>query len=378
MKKNAIVIGAGIVGLAITRSLAQKGYHVDVFDRSAFAVGASIRNFGMIWPIGQTEGKMYDRAMLSKSIWNQVAEDAGIWYNPSGSFHLAYTDLEWEVLSAFYEGVKTNRKYKLMDASEVLRNSSAVNPVNLKGGLFSPDEMIVDSPLAIASLPNYLENKYDVQFHWQEHAKEVETGILRTTHAKYEADEIYVCTGPDFENLFPEIFEANMSTKCKLQMLKTVSQPNDWQLGPSLCGGLSLTHYHSFQAAGSSLDLLKKYYADTMPDYITWGIHVMISQNSRGELIIGDSHEYGPTHDPFDKQFINTLILDYLKQFSVYPDQRIAATWNGTYPKLKNGASELVVSPMEGVTIVNGLGGAGMTLSFGLAEQIVNDKYSRI
>ena len=103
-----------------------------------------------------------------------------------------------------------------------------------------------------------------------------------------------------------------------------------------------------------------------------WGIHVMVSQNSRGELIIGDSHEYGPTHDPFDKKFINDLILEYLNGFATYPDTTIAATWNGVYTKLKNGAKELIANPLPGVTIVNGLGGAGMTLSFGLAEQIVN------
>lgn len=99
----------------------------------------------------------------------------------------------------------------------------------------------------------------------------------------------------------------------------------------------------------------------------------MVSQNSRGELIIGDSHEYGPTHDPFDKHFINQLILDYLKSFALFPDNTIAATWNGTYPKLKNGGTELVLSPIPGVTIVNGVGGAGMTLSFGLAEQVVDN-----
>jgi hypothetical protein len=42
----------------------------------------------------------------------------------------------------------------------------------------------------------------------------------------------------------------------------------------------------------------------------------MAAQNESGELTIGDSHEYGHTHDPFDKAFINDLILEYLKGFA--------------------------------------------------------------
>jgi len=94
-----------------------------------------------------------------------------------------------------------------------------------------------------------------------------------------------------------------------------------------------------------------------------------------GELIIGDSHEYGPTHDPFDKNDVNQLILDYLYGFGIFPDKTIAATWNGTYAKLKNGGTELILNPIPGVTIVNGLGGAGMTLSFGLADQLINQSF---
>ncbi len=65
--RSAIVIGAGIVGMATARALALEGFSVKVFERSPRAQGASVRNFGMIWPIGQPMGKLYKRAIRSKA-----------------------------------------------------------------------------------------------------------------------------------------------------------------------------------------------------------------------------------------------------------------------------------------------------------------------
>jgi glycine/D-amino acid oxidase-like deaminating enzyme len=104
----------------------------------------------------------------------------------------------------------------------------------------------------------------------------------------------------------------------------------------------------------------------------------MVSQNETGELTVGDSHEYGLTHDPFDKHFINQMILDYLKRFARFKDETITETWNGIYPKLTNGESELILQPEEGVTIINCVGGAGMTLSFGLCEEIIGKASSSL
>jgi glycine/D-amino acid oxidase-like deaminating enzyme len=154
--------------------------------------------------------------------------------------------------------------------------------------------------------------------------------------------------------------------------MRTVPQPNGWRLGPSLCGGLTLTHYGSFAKCASLPSLVARIERET-PHFPKWGIHVMVSQNATGELIIGDSHEYGPNPEPFDRQDIHRWILDYLRTFATAPTFDIAATWNGVYAKLP-GQTEIVLRPMPDVTIVNALSGAGMTLSFGLAEEVMEGK----
>ena len=107
-QKSAIVIGAGIVGLATARALSLKGYDVTVIERSAKAVGASVRNFGMVWPIGQPDGLLYNRALRSKQIWKEIADSIGLWYDEVGSLHLAHHADEWQVLQELYESFSTN------------------------------------------------------------------------------------------------------------------------------------------------------------------------------------------------------------------------------------------------------------------------------
>jgi FAD dependent oxidoreductase TIGR03364 len=371
-QRSAIVIGAGIVGLATARALAVRGYRVKVIERNDKAIGASIRNFGMIWPIGQPDGELYDRAMLSRRLWKEVCDSAGIWYDEVGSLHVAHQKDEWNVLQEL-SGIYSHRNYKLLNATDTISKSAVVVPEGLEGGLFSPDELIVDPRVAIAAIPAWLAEKYGVKFLFGKAVTDVCYPAVYTGTEEWEADEIYVCSGADFETLYPQLFAATPITKCKLQMMRMNAQPGNYRIGPAICGSLSLVHYNAFKAA-SSLKVLNERYKAEYENYLDWGIHVMVSQNQTGQLTVGDSHEYGLTHDPFDKQFINQFILDYLKKFARFKDERIVETWNGIYPKLTNGQTHLVIEPEQGVTVINGLGGAGMTLSFGLCEQVINKR----
>jgi len=366
--RSAIIIGAGIVGLATARALATRGYNITVFERNERAVGASIRNFGMVWPIGQATGPMYERAMLSRSIWKQVCTEAGIWHNEVGSLHLAYHNDELQAISEYVEVNHQHRDCTLLTPEQALERSPAVNPEGLKGALWSGEEMIIESRVAVGQVAAYLAEKYAVEFHWNTAISAIDHPTVSSGSRTWQADEIFVCSGADFETLYPELFLQTQITKCKLQMMRLVTQPDGWRIGPSLCGGLSMVHYPGFQSA-ASLPALRKRYEEQYAEYLKWGIHVMVSQNGSGELTIGDSHEYSLVHDPFDKEFINEMITSYLHTFATFKDWKMLQSWHGIYPKMTNGATELIVDIAPGVTVINGLGGNGMTLSFGLCEE---------
>src|SRR5690349_20330301 len=87
-------IGGGIVGMTDARAALAKGLRVVLFEREQFAIGASVRNFGLLWPVGQEPGPGLNRALRSRQVWNEVADEAGIWLKPNGSLHLAYHDDE--------------------------------------------------------------------------------------------------------------------------------------------------------------------------------------------------------------------------------------------------------------------------------------------
>ena len=374
MKTNssAIVVGAGIVGLATARALSLKGYKVKVIERSERAVGASIRNFGMLWPIGQPDGELYERAIRSKMIWKEIADSIGLWYDECGSLHVANNPDEWLVLQeleAAFSGSK--RPVQLLTKQVIENRFNGLQTQKLIGGLYSPTETIVDPRVAVGAVAGYLAEYLGVDFIWGKNISEVAPGKVVCGKEIFPADLVVICSGADFEVLYPEVFASLSITKCKLQMMRFQPSAMAPRVGTSVCGGLSLIHYHSFKAA-ASLEALRKRYEATLPEYLKWGIHVMISQNEIAVLTVGDSHEYGGTFDPFDKSFINQFILDYLKEFMQCENWQLGQSWNGTYPKMTDGKTEIFLEVEPGVYILNGVGGAGMTLSFGLAEEKID------
>jgi FAD dependent oxidoreductase TIGR03364 len=369
-RADVAIIGAGILGLAHAYVAAKSGKSVMVIEKNRRAAGASVRNFGMVWPIGQPAGTMLELSLRSRELWVEVLDLAKLPRRETGSLHLAYRADEAAVAREFAQlGPKLGYQCSWLNPAEVLERSHAVEPDGLLGALWSNTELTVDPRQIIQSLPTFLAQRYNVQFFFGTAVTAIEPPILYSGNGQWHAETVIVCNGDDFETLYPRHFAASGLTRCKLQMMRTAPQPSGWQLGPSLAAGLTLRFYPAFQVC-TTLQALARRIAEETPEYDRWGIHALVSQTADGALTLGDSHEYGLSVDIFNKEEIDELILRYTRQFLRAPDLTVAERWFGVYAKHPE-KPLVVMQPDDGVRVVASPGGSGMTLSFGVAEQSI-------
>src|SRR5262249_16173281 len=144
---------------------AKRGLKVAVLERAVRASGASVRNFGLIWPIGQPKGRMYELALRSRQHWLEVLDLAGLPYWPEGSLHAAYRDDEARVAREFAEiGPRLGYACAWLNADQTLDRTAALKSAGLIGALWSPTEVSVDPRLTIAALPEFLREQLGVEF----------------------------------------------------------------------------------------------------------------------------------------------------------------------------------------------------------------------
>jgi D-hydroxyproline dehydrogenase subunit beta len=371
-RADLAIVGAGILGLAHAWAAAKAGKQVVVFERSPKASGASVRNFGMIWPIGQPAGELLQLALRSRTLWRELLHEARLPLHETGSLHLTYLPDEAAVAQEF-AALAPNLGYECqwLPTAQVLNRSHAVQPDSLLGALWSPTEFTIDPRQILAELPGFLTERYGVRFLFSTAVRAIEPPVLETANGRWEAEQFLVCSGEDFETLYPSHYAASGLTRCKLQMLRTAPQPSQWELGPSLAAGLTLRFYPSFEVC-TTLTTLKRRITEETPALDKWRIHALVSQTADGALTLGDSHEYGLAVDIFNKTEIDDLILEYTRGFLRAPSLQIAERWHGVYAKHPD-KTLVTIEPEPGVRIVASPGGSGMTLSMGLGEKTIQE-----
>lgn len=361
---DVAVVGAGIVGLAHALACAKRGLRVIVIDRDARANGASIRNFGFVTVSGQEAGTMWNRARRSREIWLEIAEAAGIAVHQRGMLAVARRPEAAAVVEAFANG-PMGGDCTLLGPGEATRRFPQVTG-EVSGALVSPYEIRIEPRVAIPRLAAHLAEAHGVTFMWSAAVRSVEPGEIGTSLGPVRAARAIVAPGDDARTLFPEALASFGLTRCKLQMMRV--RPRHATLPHVLMSDLSLTRYAGFAAQPEAAALRACLDREAGPQ-LAAGVHLLVAAAQDGTCVIGDSHVYDPTPDPFADEAVDELILgEYVALLGHRP--QVLERWTGTYASSPT-SPVIVAAPEPDIRVVTVASGAGMSCSFALAEEVI-------
>lgn len=367
------VVGAGIVGLSVALAAVRKGKRVVVLERGARATGASIRNFGFVTVTGQEAGDHWARAMRSRDIWMQVADEAGIDVLHRGLLLPARRSEAVDVLHAFL-ATPMGEACRMITRGEAASIVPALRIGDVNEILFSPHELRVESTQAIPKIAAWLAEKHGVSFRWSTAASAVYGHRVETSHGPIHADAIVVCPGDDLSTLYPERIGQYGLKICTLQMLRLNAGNPQPKFGAAVMSDLSLARYEGFSALPEAQALARRLDEEKRETRAA-GIHLIAVQSADGSLVVGDSHVYGNAHDPFAQTRFDELILEEFDRVFDLPQREVIQRWVGSYVSSGEG-TVLVDRPDDHVRLVMVTGGTGASTGFALGEQVIDDLYS--
>ena len=154
-RPDAIVVGAGIVGAACARELANEGLRVLVVDRDIVGGGATSAGMGQIVVMDDSDAE-FAITKFSQQLWDELADElpAAVERDPCGTVWVAADDEEMEIVARkerFY--VERGMRAEVLDSETLYRHEPSLRP-GFRGGLRVPGDTVIYSPSATNWLMN--------------------------------------------------------------------------------------------------------------------------------------------------------------------------------------------------------------------------------
>ncbi|SPL90728.1 putative secreted oxidoreductase [[Actinomadura] parvosata subsp. kistnae] len=360
---DLVVVGAGIVGLAHAVDAVARGLSVVVVERDERAVGASVRNFGHGCFTAQ-DGDALRYAMAARTAWLRLAKEAGLRLDETGTVVVARADDEYAVLREF--AAARDGQAVLLDGRRVAERVPV--GAGVVGGAWLPLDVRVDPREAVHAIAAWLAGQ-GVRFHWATTAHLVEPGLVTTSRGRIRAGHVVLAVGHDVDRHFPGLAERAGLRRCVLRMLR-VADPHGRRVDPAVLSGFSLLRYAGFAACPTGPALRARLERER-PELTGIGLNLMLTQRPDGDLIVGDTHAYAVTPEPFGADELDRHILDEAARLLGSGPLAVRERWRGVYASAPD--PFLIAAPMPGVRVVSVTSGIGMTTALGLAPEILDD-----
>lgn len=364
---DVAIVGAGILGLAHAYAAASRGRRVVVLERDAQANGASIRNFGFVTVSGQEAGDCWSLASRSRAVWAELVEAAGIPILQRGLVVTSRLPEAEPVIDAFL-ATPMGEGCRRIGFDQAARLIPALRREAAHAAFFSPHELRVESRDAIPCLAAFLAERMGVTFLMQTVVHEAEPPRLMTSRGPVEAETVIVCPGDDYHTLFADRLRAYGLTRCKLHMMR-VAPASPAAFGSALMSDHGLGRYLGYAALPEAAALKARLERDFAAARAN-GVHLIVTQSADGSLVVGDSHHYAATPDPFAPDAVDQLILAELDAVLDLPGRCVVERWTGTYASAPD-RWRLTDNPGPAIRLVIVTSGCGASTAFGIAEETV-------
>ena len=364
VRTDLAVVGSGIVGLAHAVEALRRGLSVVVIERDERPVGASVRNFGHCGVTG-LDGRALGYALTAREAWLDLAKRAGIWLRESGTVVVARADDERAVLEEL--ALARDGDVVLLDRDGVTERVGEVP--DAVGGAFLPLDLRVDPRSAAPGLARWLAEQ-GVVFQWSTTAHVLAPGLVGTSRGRVHAEHVVLAVGHHLDRHYPDLTAAAGLRRCSLHMLQ-VAAPDGRTVEPAVLTGLSLLRYPAFRACPSAATVRARIGAE-QPDLLAADVNLMLTQLPDGDLLVGDTHTYADTPDPFQDEALDRLLLDQAACVLGVPGLDVRRRWRGIYASAER-EEFLIAEPAPGVRAVAVTTGIGMTTALGLAPAVLDD-----
>ncbi|WBO66100.1 TIGR03364 family FAD-dependent oxidoreductase [Streptomyces camelliae] len=367
------VVGAGVVGTMHAWQAVERGHQVVQIEREAEARGASLRNFGQIWVSGRAGGEELEAALRARELWEGIgARVPKLGFRANGSLTPVRGALELAVAeAALARPDAAARGYKLLLPGE----ARALNPAlrgDFTAALYCERDAAVEPRIAQLALREELLKSPNYTFLPGREVRDVVgAGAVRDDHGDvHHADAVVLCTGAWLGGLVRELAGPELPVRrVRLQMMQT--DPLGEPLTTSVADADSFRYYPAY--ASPALDALNA----EQPQPETAAAHrmqLLMVQRADGGLTIGDTHEY---EHPFA---FDTVEEPYEHLVAVVESllgrqlPRIRRRWAGVYAQCTDPGRVVHRQRVgDGVWLVTGPGGRGMTCAPAIAETTANE-----